>query len=67
MNDWKHEFLKLHYEPEHEPGGFCWCNPCKVARDGELHIEHNEQRKVLISFIEGLLTQTQPAAIGDAA
>ena len=53
---WEKEFAQIHYEPEHEQnGGFCWCNPNKIARGGRLEIDHIPQRKILIDFIKTLL------------
>lgn len=48
---WEKDFLKLHYEPEHEKGETCWCEPIKKVKRGVYHIEHQEQRKLLIKFI----------------
>lgn len=54
--EFNREFLKVHYEPEHEDGVTCWCGPeSKVVR-GKLYINHKEQRVILRRlFVEFLL------------
>lgn len=52
MEQWEQTFLKMHYEPEHERGQTCWCKPKTMVRNGVPHIEHNEQRKILLKFIK---------------
>ena len=73
------EWLKLHYEPEHEAGQTCWCNPKTLVKNGVPHIEHNEQRVILFDFflsrctnnrvieeaIEALMVSGRPYATGD--
>jgi hypothetical protein len=56
MNDFIDEFMKLHYEPEHESGVTCWCNPVVNIKEGTPHIEHNEQRVILREALEKYLT-----------
>lgn len=46
------EFAKIHYEPEHEKGQTCWCEPKSIVKEGVLHIEHQEQRIILKSFLQ---------------
>jgi len=57
--DWREQFLKIHYEPEHEKGQTCWCMPKTIVTDGIAEIIHNEQRVVLVSIIESLLKSKQ--------
>ena len=45
------EFMKLHYEPVHEEGQTCWCEPKTIIKMGVPHIEHNEQRILLREFL----------------
>lgn len=55
------EISKILYEPEHEKGIVCWCNPKSIVRNqislrgkhmGSVnHIKHNEQREVISQFI----------------
>lgn len=49
---WEKDFVRLHYEPEHEKGQTCWCEPKSIVKDGILHIEHNPNRQELIAFIK---------------
>jgi len=48
------EFMKLHYEPEHEEGQTCWCHPTTTvnALTGKVYIDHKEQRVILRDFLE---------------
>ena len=41
------EFLKIHYEPEHEDGVTCWCGPESKIVLGQHYINHKEQRVLL--------------------
>lgn len=69
MENWQKEFLKIHFEPEHESGITCWCEPKSIVRNqislrgkhmGSVnHIEHNQQRVILVNFIEKLIEETQ--------
>lgn len=48
---WEEEFMRIHYEPEHQEGGVCWCGTSfKKEVDGKVHIYHKEQRDILKSF-----------------
>lgn len=51
------EFLKLHYEPEHESGQTCGCKPVTLVKEGIIHIEHNEQRIILSAFLSSKLSE----------
>lgn len=51
------EFLKVHYEPEHEDGITCWCGPESVVHLGKLHINHKEQRVLLRRLFVEFLTK----------
>ena len=53
--DWREQFLKTHYEPQHERGQTCWCIPKTIVTGGIAEIIHNEQRVVLVSLIESLI------------
>jgi hypothetical protein len=58
MKDWRKEFARIHYEPEHETGPIamtCWCKPKSYVVDGTLNIDHIPNRDVCIEFIEKLL------------
>ncbi len=61
--NWKQRFLKLHYEPEHEQFPACWCEPKVIVsnKDGQrmVDIQHNEQRVILVKFIEDLIFDTK--------
>ena len=57
--DWKKKFLKIHYEPEHKTGQTCWCIPRIITSNKRIKIIHNEQRVVLVSFIESILKSKQ--------
>lgn len=50
------ELMRLHYEPEHEGGVTCWCEPSSIVKPGAeknmLYITHNEQRDVIRQFVE---------------
>ena len=64
LENWQNEFLKIHFEPEHERGQVCWCQPKTIVRNKdkdnrETEIIHNEQREVLVHFIEKLIEKTQ--------
>ncbi len=39
--NWIRDFIHLHYEPEHEKGQICWCNPKTMVRteEGERKVE----------------------------
>src|SRR3990167_836531 len=55
---WEEEFLKIHYEPEHESGPTCWCGPTYFKEDdGLTHLRHKEQRDVIKSFIHSTLNK----------
>lgn len=59
MNDekWVKDFLRLHYEPEHIEGGVCWCGVTYRSVEGVMHIDHKEQRVILMQFIRELLAE----------
>ena len=63
--DWRDQFLKIHYEPEHERGQTCWCIPKTIVTDGIAEIIHNEQRVVLVSLIESILKSKQEEIEGE--
>lgn len=48
------EFMKLHYEPEHEEGQTCWCSPITTVEPTtkKAYIDHQEQRVILRQFVE---------------
>lgn len=51
------EFLKVHYEPEHEDGITCWCGPVSRVIGGVHHIDHKEQRVQLRALFVQFLTR----------
>ena len=42
----------LIYEPEHERGQTCWCEPYTIVKNGTPHIIHNEQRDIITTFVK---------------
>ena len=64
--NWEEEFLKTHYEPEHERGQTCWCRPVTLVKEGTPHIEHHEQRVILVVLIRTLLEQARQAGRDEA-
>ena len=55
--------MEIHYEPEHESGQTCWCEPITMARQGVAHIEHNEQRVILREKLTQALSKTRQETI----
>lgn len=55
-DSWEDEFLKLHYEPEHQSGGMCWCGVEYHKIPEGMEIKHIEQRDILRDFIRTLLS-----------
>ena len=60
---WEDRFLRTHYEPEHESGQTCWCEPRTLIKNSITHIEHNEQRVILKDFITETLASHRTALI----
>ena len=48
------ELMAEHYEPIHEEGQTCWCNPTTTVKPStkKVYIDHNEQRVLIRRFLE---------------
>lgn len=53
MTSIKERLATVHYEPEHiQDGGFCWCRPKSVSRNGRLEIDHIPNRTILAELFQ---------------